>query len=120
MIYKVISKLLCSRLKKVLPYLVNQTPAAFVKGSSLVHNVLICHDRLRHYKRKTTPMCMMKIDLRKAYDMVSWEFMKEMLHGYGFPQKFFHLIMVCITSTKFSVRVNGNNYGYFEGKRGLR
>lgn len=112
-IYNVISKLLCRTLKKVLPYLVNQTQEAFVKGRPLVHNVLICHDLLRRNKRKTTPRCIRKIDLRKAYDMVSWEFIKEMLYGYGFSQKNFHLIMLCITSTNFSVRVNGNNYGYF-------
>lgn len=119
-IYKVISKVLCNRLKKVLPYLINQTQAAFVEGRSLVHNVLICHDIMRHYKRKTTPRCMMKIDLRKAYDMVNWKFVEEMLKGYGFPEKFCQWVMRCLTSTKFSVRVNGTSHGYFAGKRGLR
>lgn len=54
----------------------------------MLHNVLICHDILRHYKSKTTPMCLMKIDLKKAYDMVSWEFLEEALRGFGFPEKF--------------------------------
>lgn len=62
----------------------------------------------------------MKIDLRKAYDMVRWEFIEEMILGYGFPEKFIKLIMVCVTTTKFSLKVNGGNYGYFEGRRGLR
>lgn len=35
-----------------------------------MQNVLIFHDLLRHYNRKISPRCMMKIDLRKAYDMV--------------------------------------------------
>ncbi|XP_019231284.1 PREDICTED: uncharacterized protein LOC109212124 [Nicotiana attenuata] len=51
--------------------------------------------------------------------MVQWEFIEEMLKGYGFPPKFIQMIMACLT-TKFSVKVNGEGYGYFEGKRGLR
>lgn len=62
----------------------------------------------------------MKIDLRKAYDMIEWEFIEEILKGYGFPPKFTQLIMACVTTTKFRVKVNGEGYGYFEGKRGLR
>ncbi|XP_049360745.1 uncharacterized protein LOC125825449 [Solanum verrucosum] len=62
----------------------------------------------------------MKIDLRKAYDMVSWEFVIEALEGYGFPSSFIQMVMVCISSTKFSVRINGEGHGYFAGQRGLR
>ncbi|XP_059294636.1 uncharacterized protein LOC132047635 [Lycium ferocissimum] len=52
--------------------------------------------------------------------MVHWEFIQEMMEGYGFPPKFTQLIMTCITTTRFFVKVNGEGYGYFEGKKGLR
>lgn len=78
-IYKVISKVLCNRLKRVLPILINKTQAAFVEGRSMIHNVLIFHGIMRHYKKKTTPRFMMRIELRKAYDSVSSEFVEEML-----------------------------------------
>lgn len=48
-IYKGITNLLNARLRKVLLELVNETQAAFIKGRSLVHNVLICHALMRHY-----------------------------------------------------------------------
>lgn len=80
----------------------------------------MCHDLLRHYNRKTSPRCLTKIDLRKAYDMVQWEFIKEMLVGYGFPPKFYILIMACIVITSFSLKVNEEGQGFLEGKRGLR
>ncbi|KAH0738106.1 hypothetical protein KY290_036811 [Solanum tuberosum] len=86
-----------------------------------MHNVLICHDILRHYNRKNvSPRCLMKIDLRKSYDMVSWDFLEEVLAGFGFPDKFIKWIMTCVSTTMFSVKVNGENHGYFEGRRGLR
>ena len=40
--YKCIAKLLCNRLKEVLPSIIDPSQAAFVKGRHLVHNVLIC------------------------------------------------------------------------------
>ncbi|XP_019229334.1 PREDICTED: uncharacterized protein LOC109210390 [Nicotiana attenuata] len=65
-------------------------------------------------------MRLMKIDLKKAYDMVSWDFIEEALLVYGFPCSFVQIVMTCITSTKFSVKVNGEGHGYFEGRRVLR
>ena len=40
-LYKCISKLLCSRLAKVLPALVQSNQGAFVQGRSIAHNILI-------------------------------------------------------------------------------
>lgn len=62
----------------------------------------------------------MKIDSRKAYDMVSWEFVEEALMGYGFPVRFTQLVMTSVTSPMYSVKVNGESHGYFAGRRGLR
>ncbi|XP_019257817.1 PREDICTED: uncharacterized protein LOC109236042 [Nicotiana attenuata] len=87
-IYKCISMIICTRLRKAIPMIVADNQATFIEGRSLIHNVLICHDLLRHYNRKTTPRCLMKIDLKKAYDMVRWEFLEEVLKGYGFPMPF--------------------------------
>lgn len=92
----------------------------FVEGRSLIHNVLICHDLLRYYSRKISLRYLMKIDLRKAYDMVSWDFIEEALNGFGFLRSFTQLIMTYVTSTKFTVKVNGEGFGFFEGRKGLR
>lgn len=79
----------------------------------MIYNILICYDLLRHYDRKTSPRCLMKIDIRKAYDMMRWEFIEEALSGFGFPGKFVQLVMTCISSTMFTVNVNGEGHEYF-------
>lgn len=44
---------------------------------------------MRHYKRKSDPArCTMKIDLRKAYGSLDWDFLREMLEGLEFLEKF--------------------------------
>lgn len=55
LLYKCISKLICSRLKEAVKIAVADSHAAFVLGRSMVHNILICHDLLRRYNGKTTP-----------------------------------------------------------------
>ncbi|KAJ8441878.1 hypothetical protein Cgig2_034137 [Carnegiea gigantea] len=71
MIYKCIIKLLCTRLKEVLPMIINPSQGAFVKGRELLFSVLLCQDLVRGYNRKhTTPSCIMKVDLHKAFDSV--------------------------------------------------
>ncbi|WMV35257.1 hypothetical protein MTR67_028642 [Solanum verrucosum] len=57
----------------------------------------------------------MKIDLKKAYDMVSWEFLEEVLIHFGFSGQFVKWIMLEVTTTMFSVKVNGGSHGFFAG-----
>ncbi|XP_059278022.1 uncharacterized protein LOC132032416 [Lycium ferocissimum] len=43
-VYKVISKVMCTRLKPVLPTVISNNQSAFVLGRSIVQNILICQD----------------------------------------------------------------------------
>ncbi|XP_074299904.1 uncharacterized protein LOC141631082 [Silene latifolia] len=63
---------------------------------------------------------MMKIDLQKAYDSVEWEFVGHMLEALGFPEKICSLVMQCITTPSYSISLNGESFGFFRGRRGLR
>ncbi|XP_074299186.1 uncharacterized protein LOC141630235 [Silene latifolia] len=76
-LYKVISKVLCTRLSSVLPSIISKNQGGFVKGRSIAENILICQDLVRLYNRKAvSPRCLMKIDLKKAYDSVHWDFVE--------------------------------------------
>lgn len=69
--YKVISKLLGNRLKKVLPELISENQSAFVQDRAITDNILISHEILHYLKTSTaSKRCSMavKIDMSKAYD----------------------------------------------------
>ncbi|XP_074306305.1 uncharacterized protein LOC141641547 [Silene latifolia] len=120
-LYKVISKLLCNRLAAILPNLINSSQSAFIKGRSIMGNILISQDLVRLYTRKSmSPRCMLKVDLRKAYDSIEWKFVHQMLQSLNFPPKFIQWLMNCITTTSYSIVLNGQSHGFFPGKRGLR
>lgn len=62
----------------------------------------------------------MKIDIHKAYGTICWEFSEEMVKALLFPSKIIKLIMMCVTSPRFTLMLNGVPNGFFNPKRDLR
>lgn len=56
----------------------------------------------------------------EGYDSVEWEFVEQMLRALNFPTFFIGLLMECITTPTFSISMNGDQFGFFKGARGLR
>ncbi|XP_074306200.1 uncharacterized protein LOC141641438 [Silene latifolia] len=114
-IYKCLSKVLCTRLSKVLPDIICQSQSAFIQGRDIVGNILICQDLIRLYNRKTcSPRMLMKLDLQKAYDSIEWSFVEEMLKYLGFPELWIKLLMQCISTPSYSIALNGETFGFFK------
>lgn len=112
--------MLNNRLKSVLPEVVYPIQSAFVSNRVIFHNIFICQNIMRRYKRKNrVAKCSMKVDLRKAYDSPSWDFIKQMPEGLNFPFRFVHWVMTCVTTPSFSVSINGSLCGLFQGKKGF-
>ena len=87
----------------------------------MIDNINLAQDFLKHYGRKrSSPRCLIKIDFRKAFDSVQYVFLRELPHLLGFPQRFVHLIMLCVETTSFYVAINGSLYGFFPGRCGVR
>ena len=63
---------------------------------------------------------LLKVDLRKAFDSVNWDFLLKIFQVADFPPVFTQWIAQCITTTSFSINVNGDLCGFFKGTRGLR
>ncbi|GJU03986.1 RNA-directed DNA polymerase, eukaryota, reverse transcriptase zinc-binding domain protein [Tanacetum coccineum] len=120
-LYKCISKVLTNRIKETLNKLVNLNQSAFIHGRNIQDNILLTQELLKNYNRKGgAKRCALKIDIAKAYDTVSWEFLRNALIKFGFHRRMVDWIYTCISSTTFSICVNGESNGYFKGGRGLR
>ena len=46
--------------------------------------------------------------------------MKEVLTGLGFPSLFVGWVMQCISTTSYSISINGSMHGFFKGHQGIR
>jgi hypothetical protein len=121
-IYKVISKLLATRLKGVLPEIIGEQQSAFVPGRIITDNILIAYECVHTIKRKTGKqgLCAVKLDMHKAYDRVEWKFLKEMMVKLGFDIRWINLMMECVSSVRYRVQFNSHETDQFTPTRGLR
>lgn len=86
-----------------------------------MENVLLASELVQGFNRKSvSPRSLLKVDLRKAFDSVNWEFILLLLEIGDFPINFREWIKQCLTTPSFYINVNGELYGYFQGGRGLR
>lgn len=63
---------------------------------------------------------LMKVDMTKAYGSVEWVFLLLVVEAFGFCPQVCELIRNCISSSWFSVVINGVSKGFFKGSWGLR
>nr|GEY98777.1 hypothetical protein [Tanacetum cinerariifolium] len=100
--------------------IISPNQSAFVPGRSITDNILLTQERMHNYHLdRGSPRCAFKVDIQKAYDTMDWDFLRMILHGFGFHDKMVSWIMECVTTSSYSICVNGSLYGYFKGKRGL-
>nr|GEZ44704.1 hypothetical protein [Tanacetum cinerariifolium] len=120
-LFKCISKIIANRIKHSLKNLISPNQSAFVPGRSISDNILLTQELMHNYHLdRGTPRCAFNVDIQKAYDTVDWNFVRMILHGFGFHPRMISWIMEYVTTTSYSICINGSLHGYFHGKRGLR
>ena len=62
----------------------------------------------------------MKLDMRKAYDLVEWSYLGKIMEKLDFCDRWVSLVLECITTVSCSILVNGEPKGDIRPSRGLR
>jgi hypothetical protein len=122
-LYKIISKCLVNRLRLILGDIISENQSAFVPGRLITDNALLAFECLYYMEHGVTtqnPFCAYKLDLSKAYDRVDWVFLEEVMHKMGFSCRWIRWIMSCVTTVRYSVKLNGALLEAFSPTLGLR
>lgn len=120
--YKAITKPIANRLKSILPDLIRPQQTSFVLGRHIIENIVVAQEVIHTMRKKTGRVGQMaiKVDLEKAYDRLSWDFIFETLVEVGLPMNLTRIIMECITTARMNVLWNGEFTEDFTPSRGIR
>ncbi|KAL5568460.1 hypothetical protein UlMin_025035 [Ulmus minor] len=121
-LYKIISKMLANRLRKVMDKIISEEQSAFIPGRLISDNAIIGFECLHAIKRRKTKKNYMalKLDMEKAYDRVEWDFIQRVMDKLGFSNGWIKKIMACISSVSYSFQFNGQRVVHLNPSRGLR
>lgn len=119
--YKTITKIVANRLQNLLPEFIGPHQTSFVPGRHINENIIIAQEIIHSMHQKTGRKGFMaiKVDLEKAYDLLSWHFIFETLMELRLPSALIHLIMECLTAPRMSVSWNGDLTDEFLPGRGI-
>ena len=118
---KIISKILSTRLASILPHIVSMNQSCFVRGRSISENIMLAQEIIHGIKApKEGRNLVIKLDMVKAYDRVSWAYTCLILRKMGFSEIFIDRIWRIMSNNWYSIVINGRRYGFFHSTRGLK
>jgi len=65
-----------NRLKPILPYLIAQEQIGFVKGRQITDGIIVAQEVIHSLKNSRNKGMLIKLDLAKANDHLSWEYLR--------------------------------------------
>ena len=82
-------------------------------------SVILAHEVIHSIKSILTSVMLIKLDLSKYFDRLSWKYMNSLLEAFGFDKAWIDWIMKLTSSSFFSILVNGVTYRPFSPTRGI-
>jgi hypothetical protein len=117
---KLVTKIMANRLAPLLPNLVSANQSAFVRERNIHDNFILVQQMVKSLNRTKEAHILLKLDISKAFDSVSWSFLLEVLHRLGFGQCWCDLICLILSTSSTQVLVNGEPGETIVHRRGLR
>ncbi|XP_057779593.1 uncharacterized protein LOC130998178 [Salvia miltiorrhiza] len=119
--FKIISKILANRLSIVASRYISDNQFGFISGRSIHDCIMIGSEGVNCMKRFGKGINMAcKIDIKKAFDTLRWDFLLACLKVGGYDDKFINWIRIILHSARLSILYNSRLHGYFACSRGVR
>jgi hypothetical protein len=117
---KLITKTLANRLAPRLGELVSPNQSAFIKGGFIQDNFMLVQQTSRLFHQQRMSRLLLKLDITKAFDLVSWPFLIEVMQQLGFGQIWRDIVCGLLASSTTQVMLNGFPGDQIQHRRGLR
>jgi hypothetical protein len=90
-----------------------------VEGRKILDNVILAHEVIHSLQSTSTPGMLLKLDLSKAFEKLSWAYMKSILLAFGFAPDWIDWILNLTSFAFFSILINGVPSHPFSPSRGI-
>jgi exonuclease III len=117
---KIITKTLAARISKVLPTIIHRSQAAYVPNRNIANNIRMMKIGRAASNENKIPSLLISLDVKKAYDSLSHNYLYKVMSKYGFSDHFIDLIKTLYRQNELSVMVNGFKSNYFKVERGVK
>lgn len=113
-------KILMTRLQAQVQAIVDVDQTRFSKGRSISENFVYATKVVQWCFKRKTPTLVLKINFAKAFDLVDWFDLVDVLEARGFPTLWGAWMMALLQTSKSAVLVNGCPGPSITCRRGLR
>jgi hypothetical protein len=118
--YKLLSKVLSNRLKKVMDQLIHRSQTYCVPGRSIVDNVSLIRDILVVSGSLGLDTGLVSLDQEKAFDRVEHRYLWKVLQRYGLSPGLIAKMKVLYEDIESVLKINGGLCKPFKTERGIR
>jgi hypothetical protein len=70
-IYKLLTKIIATRLKPILPFIISLEQSGYVEGRTILDSVILAHEVIHSLHSTKSQGMLLKLDLSKAFDKLS-------------------------------------------------
>jgi exonuclease III len=118
--YKILTKVLAERIKKILPTIISPSQNGYITGRSTADSIRLIQDIIHLSELNHTPAILLTIDFQKAFDSIEWNFISVALEKFNFGPIFLTWIKTLYNDISSCICNNGKTSRYFNLSRGVR
>nr|XP_016446298.1 PREDICTED: uncharacterized protein LOC107771452 [Nicotiana tabacum] len=89
---------------------------------NIVENILLTQEIVTDIRLRTKvgPNVILKQDMTKAYDRLSWLFLTKVMRKMGFTERLIGIDFGLVSNNWYSILINGQAHGFFKSSRGVK
>lgn len=102
--------------------IISNNQSAFLRGRNISDNTILIREVVHSFQSASfkKEAFLLKADVNKAFDMLSWPFVRRAMKAVNMPPILINLIMECMKAGKVTVLINGQGSGFLTPTKGLR
>ena len=118
--YKIASKAIGNRMKRVLPEIIKNDQSSFLKGRSIAESILLIDGIINFADDMNKPGLLMFVDFEKAFDSIEWAFIERGLVHFNFAPSLVTWFKLFYNDVSTAIQNNGWVSEHFTLSRGVR